>query len=66
MCRNIKKLRYPERPPTDEELREAALQYVRKISGYRTPSKANLAAFENAVDEISQASSRLFDNLHTR
>lgn len=66
MCRNIKKLRYPDRPATDEELREAALQYVRKISGYRIPSKANQAAFESAVDEISLASSKLLGNLQTR
>ena len=66
MCRNIKKLRYPDRPATDEELREAALQYVRKISGYRIPSKANQTAFESAVDEISLASSKLLGNLQTR
>lgn len=66
MCRSIKKLRNPDRHPTEEELREAALQYVRKISGYRIPSKANQAVFENAVDEISQSSKKLLENLHTR
>lgn len=65
MCRNIKKLRYPDRPPTEEELAEAALQFVRKISGYRKPSKANQDAFETAVQQISVASRTLFENLNT-
>jgi hypothetical protein len=63
MCRNIKKLRFPDRPPTDEELEGAALQYVRKVTGYRKPSKANEEAFDVAVDEISAATRRLFDDL---
>jgi hypothetical protein len=53
MCRNIKKLRSEERPPTDEEIREAALQFVRKVSGYRAPSRANQEAFNRAVEDIS-------------
>jgi len=65
MCRNIKQLRYPDRPPTDTELAEAALQFVRKISGYRKPSKANQAAFETAVSDIAAISRTLFDNLNT-
>ena len=65
MCRNIKQLRYPDRPPTDTELEEAALQFVRKISGYRQPSQANQAAFETAVSHIAAISRALFDNLHT-
>ncbi len=63
MCRNIKKLRRPVGPPTDEELRDAALQFVRKISGYRVPSRTNEKAFEKAVNDISRASRRMFDNL---
>lgn len=63
MCRNIKKLRRPESPPTDEELHEAALQFVRKISGYRQPARRNQEAFEHAVEEVSAASRRLFDQL---
>ena len=63
MCRNIKNLRQPDRPPTDEELRDAALQFVRKISGYRSPSKANEKAFDKAIDDITRASHNLFDKL---
>jgi hypothetical protein len=64
MCRNIRKLRNPERDPVDAELRDAALQFVRKISGYREPSTANREAFENAVDAVSEASRVLFDSLN--
>ncbi len=64
MCRNIKKLRFPDRPPTDKELQEAALQFVRKISGYRKPSRANEAAFATAVTEIATISRQLFDSLN--
>jgi hypothetical protein len=64
MCRNIKKLRRKEDDkPTDIELRDAALQYVRKISGYRAPSRANEAAFEKAILEITEAGRKLFKNL---
>ena len=63
MCRSIKTLRSADQPPTEEEIRAAALQFVRKISGYRKPSRANEAAFTGAVDEISDASSRLLDSL---
>ena len=63
MCRNIKILRQPERPPTDEEIHLAALQFVRKVSGYRQPSRRNTPAFEQAVDEISEATRLLFDQL---
>ena len=66
MCRNIKQLRNPERPPTDEELHDAALQFVRKISGYRKPSKVNEAAFESAVSEIAAVSRQLFETLNVR
>lgn len=66
MCRNIKKLRHPERKPTDEELELAALQYVRKVSGYRKPSKANEATFEEAVAAVAEATRRLLDGLVIR
>jgi hypothetical protein len=66
MCRNIKQLRNPERPPTDEELHDAALQFVRKISGYRKPSKVNEVTFETAVAEIAGVSRQLFESLNVR
>ena len=53
MCRNIKKLRQPEGIPTDEEVQAAALQFIRKVTGYRVPSKANQDVFEQAVDQVS-------------
>jgi hypothetical protein len=59
MCRSIKQLRRPAEPATEEEIRAAALQFVRKISGYRVPSKANEEAFDDAVDSIAGASRRL-------
>ena len=66
MCRNIRKLRRPEGPPTDEELHDAALQFVRKISGYRKPSQKNQAAFERAVKNVARASRQLFEELEVR
>jgi hypothetical protein len=63
MCRNIKVLRQAERIPTDEEIHLAALQFVRKVSGYRQPSRKNTTAFEQAVDEVSAATRRLFEQL---
>jgi len=66
MCRSIKPLRMPDRKPTDQEITEAALQYVRKVSGYRKPSQLNQQAFETAVDEIAAATSRLLENLQHR
>jgi hypothetical protein len=65
MCRNIKVLFNFEPPANEEEIRSAALQYVRKISGYVRPSQANEAAFERAVDEVARASARLLDSLVT-
>jgi hypothetical protein len=65
MCRNIKTLHNFEPPATEHEVREAALQYVRKISGTAKPSKANEAAFAHAVDEVTDASSRLLAALVT-
>ncbi len=64
MCRNIKKLRYPDRQPTDEELQLAALQFVRKVSGYRQPSRANEVTFQQAVDEVAAATKTLFKHLN--
>ncbi len=66
MCRNIRKLRRPDGAPTDEELHDAALQFVRKISGYPKPSQAKREAFDQAVQEVSEASRRLFDRLVIR
>lgn len=66
MCRNIKKLRHPNHPPTEQELEEAALQYVRKVSGYRRPSKANEAAFNKAVQEIAASTRLLLENFIVR
>jgi hypothetical protein len=63
MCRSIKQLRRPEQPPTDEELQAAALQFVRKVSGYRVPSRANEAAFNEAVAEIAATTRVLLDSL---
>lgn len=59
MCRSIKTLRRPGEPATEEEVRAAALQFVRKVSGYRQPSRANADAFETAVDKIAEAAARL-------
>ena len=63
MCRSIKTLRRPGETPTDEEISDAALQFVRKISGYRQPSKANETAFNTAVADIARASRRMLDSL---
>ena len=65
MCRNIKSLRHPESPPTEEEVRLAALQYVRKVSGYRVPSRRNQQAFDAAVGEVALATGRLLSHLTT-
>ncbi len=66
MCRSIKTLRRADVPATDEEVQEAALQFIRKVSGYRSPSKANQAAFDAAVEEVAAASHRLLDSLTVR
>ena len=65
MCRNIRTLYNFEPPATQEEVHDAALQYVRKISGFTAPSKANADAFERAVQAVTDASSRLLDELVT-
>jgi hypothetical protein len=61
MCRSIKRLREGDVPATENEIREAALQFVRKVSGYRAPSKRNEDAFNGAVDEVADASRRLLE-----
>ena len=63
MCRSIKPLRLPDRPATDQEIQEAALQYVRKVSGYRKPSKANEEAFNTAINEIAEATRKMLEIL---
>ena len=66
MCRNIKRLRHPDHPPTDEELHNAALQFVRKISGFQAPSQANQESFDRAVHDVAAVSRALFDNIRVR
>jgi hypothetical protein len=63
MCRSIKRLREGTVPASEQEIREAALQFVRKISGYRVPAKHNERVFDAAVDEIATASERLLTSL---
>ncbi len=64
MCRSIKPLRLPDRQATETEIAEAALQYVRKVSGYRKPSRANQAAFDEAVSEVAAATRKMLESLH--
>lgn len=66
MCRSIKTLRRPEEAATEEEIRAAALQYVRKVSGFREPSRRNAEAFHSAVDEVAAASRRLLESVATK
>jgi len=66
VCRSIKKLRQPEGLPTEQEMEAAALQFVRKVSGYRKPSRANEEAFDNAVSQITAATRRMFEKLEAR
>ena len=65
MCRSIKTLFNFEPPATDEEIRAAALQFVRKLSGYQKPPQGNIAAFMNAVNEVAASSRTLLDSLQT-
>jgi hypothetical protein len=65
MCRNIKTLFNFEPPATDDEIRAASLQFVRKLSGFTAPSKANKAAFDAAIDEVTAAATRLLASLET-
>ena len=63
MCRSIKQLRKADAPATEDDVRAAALQFVRKVSGYRAPSKTNQPAFDLAVDEVARATQELLDAL---
>ncbi len=65
MCRNIRTLFNFEPPATEEEIRASALQFVRKLSGFAAPSKANEAAFARAVDDVSDAARKLLQSMHT-
>src|SRR5262245_29027727 len=65
MCRNIKTLFNFDPPATDEEIRDASLQFVRKLSGFTKPSKANEPAFDRAIEEIAQSARALIDSLST-
>ena len=65
MCRNIRTLFNFEPPATEDEVRASAVQFVRKLSGFTRPSKGNEAAFNRAVDEVSEAAERLLHSLHT-
>jgi hypothetical protein len=65
MCRNIKTLHNFEPPATEEEIRAASLQFVRKLSGYNKPSQANAAAFESAIDSVTRVAQELLDSLST-
>ncbi len=66
MCRSIKTLRRPDEPASAQEIDEAALQFVRKISGYRKPAQRNAQAFDNAVRKVASASRRLLNDLAAR
>jgi len=65
VCRNIKTLFNFDPPATDEEIRAASLQFVRKLSGFNSPSKANEGAFDRAIDEVATIARRLIDSLET-
>ena len=66
MCRNIKRLRHADHAPSDAELHDAALQFVRKISGFHSPASSNQAAFDRAVHDVAAVSRTLFDSLRVR
>ena len=66
MCRSIKPLRLPDRPASEAEINEAALQYVRKVSGTRKPSRASQEAFDAAVEEVAAATRRMLERLGPR
>ncbi len=66
MCRSIKPLRNMDHPVTEQEIQEAALQYVRKVSGYRKPSKVNEEVFQKAVDEVAEATRKMLEVLTER
>jgi hypothetical protein len=66
MCRSIKKLRRADQPATDQEMHEAALQFVRKVSGYRVPSRANQTTFDLAIEEIAASTKKLLSHIETK
>ncbi|MFL5681162.1 MAG: DUF2277 domain-containing protein [Chloroflexota bacterium] len=66
MCRSIKTLRRPDEPATTDEIEAAARQFVRKVSGYRVPSRRNEEAFEGAIADIARASQRLLESIESR
>ncbi len=66
MCRSIKPLRMPDRRASEQEIAEAALQYVRKVSGFRKPSQANQPAFDAAVQEVAAATAKMLQSLTVR
>lgn len=66
MCRSIKPLRNMDHPVTEQEIQEAALQYIRKVSGFRKPSKANEEAFQKAIDEVAESTRVMLANLHLK
>lgn len=66
MCRSIKPLRNMDHPVTEQEINEAAMQYVRKVSGYRKPSKANEEAFQQAINQVADATRKMLEVLATR
>lgn len=66
MCRNIKTLFNFDPPATEQEIRDASLQFVRKLSGFHEPSKANKPAFNNAIDEVADIAQKLLDSLTTQ
>ena len=66
MCRSIKPLRNMDHPVTEQEINEAALQYVRMVSGYRKPSKANEEAFQQAINQVADATRKMLEVLATR
>jgi len=63
MCQSIKPLRNMDHPATEQEIQEAALQYVRKVSGYRKPSKANEKAFQKAIEDVAEATRKMLEIL---
>jgi len=66
MCRSIKKLRYPDQLASESEIQEAALQYVRKVSGYRKPSRKNQENFDRAVAEVAAATQKLLEGIGSK
>lgn len=63
MCRSIKPLRNMDHPVTEQEIQEAALQYIRKVSGYRKPSKVNEEAFNKAIEEVAESTRKMLETL---